>query len=318
MSICATVGRPIETQIDTCIHDGFVLFDEPLVDQSFLYHLLIALEPTWSKQGQTGSQMNLNTGIINSCAVPVPPLPEQKAIAQALSDMDALLSGLDDLIAKKRDIKQATMQQLLTGKTRLPGFTGEWEIKRLGDVAILRSGYSFRSEDYSLLGNFKIVTIANVQSGYMTLEGCQSVFGLPTDLQSHQRLNVGDILISMTGNVGRVCRVTEPDCLLNQRVGKISHVGIDEDFLFTLLGQQSFLEEMTKKAKGGAQPNLSNADITEYRIRIPNDCSEQKAIATILSDMDAELEALEQRREKTRELKQAMMQELLTGRTRLV
>lgn len=71
MSICATVGRPIETRIDTCIHDGFVVFDQPSIDQSYLYHLLAALEPTWSKHGQTGSQMNLNTGLINGCLIPV-------------------------------------------------------------------------------------------------------------------------------------------------------------------------------------------------------------------------------------------------------
>ena len=125
MSICATVGRPTETRIDTCIHDGFVVFDQPKVEQSFLYHVLAALEPTWSKHGQTGSQMNLNTGLINGCLVPVPSTKEeQRAIATALSDVDALLDGLDRLIAKKRDIKQAAMQQLLTGKTRLPGFEG--------------------------------------------------------------------------------------------------------------------------------------------------------------------------------------------------
>jgi type I restriction enzyme S subunit len=122
----------------------------------------------------------------------------------------------------------------------------------------------------------------------------------------------------MTGNVGRVCRVNEDHCLLNQRVGKLVPVGVIEALLFVLLGQPSFISAMTGVAKGGAQPNLSASDITEHTFNIPKDEAEQTAIAEVLSEMDGELAVLEQRREKTRALKQAMMQELLTGRTRLV
>jgi type I restriction enzyme S subunit len=248
----------------------------------------------------------------------VPPLPEQRAIAEALSDVDGLLGGLDRLIAKKRDLKQAAMQQLLTGQTRLPGFHGEWEVKRLGEVAMLKNGYAFKSDTYTSLGTFKIITIASVQDGYMTTDACNTIADEPADLQPHQRLRRGDILISMTGNVGRVCRVNEDHCLLNQRVGKLVPVGVIEALLFVLLGQPSFISAMTGVAKGGAQPNLSASDITEHTFNIPKDEAEQTAIAEVLSEMDGELAVLEQRREKTRALKQAMMQELLTGRTRLV
>ncbi|GAB4196918.1 MAG: hypothetical protein Kow00105_11040 [Phycisphaeraceae bacterium] len=136
MSICATVGRPIETAVDVCIHDGFVVFENPSVDQGFLYHVLCDLEPRWATKGQTGSQMNLNTNLIKTTSIPLPSTEgEQRAIATALSDVDALLEGLDRLIAKKRDLKQAAMQQLLTGETRLPGFRDEWRLVRFGDLA---------------------------------------------------------------------------------------------------------------------------------------------------------------------------------------
>ena len=250
--------------------------------------------------------------------MPVPPLPEQRAIAEALSDVDALLGALDRLIAKKRDLKQAAMQQLLTGQTRLPGFHGEWEVKRLGDVAMLKNGYAFKSDTYTSLGTYKVITIANVQDGYMTADACNTIASEPVDLQPHQRLRLGDILISMTGNVGRVCCVVEDHCLLNQRVGKLVPVGVVEGLLFVLLGQPSFISAMTGAAKGGAQPNLSASDITEHPLSIPKDAAEQTAIAGVLGEMDAELAGLEQRRKKTRALKQAMMQELLTGRTRLI
>lgn len=120
MSICATVGRPIITDIDVCIHDGFVVFDELQADQSYLYYVLKWIEPGWSKHGQTGSQMNLNTPLINRTSVHLPPIAEQAAIANVLSDMDAELAALDARLTKTRALKQAMMSELLTGKTRLP------------------------------------------------------------------------------------------------------------------------------------------------------------------------------------------------------
>ncbi len=120
MSICATVGRPIETRIDTCIHDGFVLFDKPSVEQGFLYHILKDLEPRWANTGQTGSQMNLNTGLIKSVQIPLPSTKaEQEAIAEALSDMDTEVDALEAKIAKASQLKQGMMHNLLTGKIRL-------------------------------------------------------------------------------------------------------------------------------------------------------------------------------------------------------
>ena len=266
-----------------------------------------------------------NTGVAQLTApqvaqyqIYVPPVHEQRAIATALSDVDALITGLERLIAKKRDIKQATMQQLLTGQTRLPGFSGDWEVKRLKELASLKNGYIFRSETYTSTGAYKVITIANVQDGRMVIEGCNTVSAPPIDIQSHQRLAIGDILISMTGNVGRVCRVTESDCLLNQRVGTLVPTAVQRDFLFVLLRQPAFISSMIGAAKGGAQPNLSASDINEHAFLIPKEQAEQAAIATVLSDMDADLYAIEARFTKTRAIKQGMMQELLTGRTRLV
>jgi type I restriction enzyme S subunit len=249
--------------------------------------------------------------------IPLPPLPEQNAIAAALSDVDALIQSQDALIAKKRDLKQAAIQQLLSGKQRLPGFSGEWEMKRLGELAELKNGYAFKSETYSSLGLYKIVTIANVQDGFMDTTDCSRIMELPSDLQAHHKLVRGDLLISMTGNVGRICIVNDDNCLLNQRVGKLMP-RISNDLLHHLLTQRSFIASMMVKAKGGAQGNLSVSDILEHEFQVPKSTEEQTSIAGVLSDMDAEIAALEAQRDKTRVLKQGMMQELLTGKTRLV
>jgi type I restriction enzyme S subunit len=119
MSICATVGRPIITEIDTCIHDGFVIFNNLSADKHFLYYVLKSIEDGWSRHGQTGSQMNLNTGLINQTEIALPRRDEQTTIAAILSDMDAEITALEGKLAKARQIKQGMMQELLTGTIRL-------------------------------------------------------------------------------------------------------------------------------------------------------------------------------------------------------
>ena len=120
MSICATIGRPILTTFDVCIHDGFVAFYYPKIDKEFLYYYLTFIESEWSKTGQTGSQMNLNTDIIQSREIAFPKEPmEQRAIAETLSVMDTGINLLEQKLSKYKMIKHGMMQELLTGKTRL-------------------------------------------------------------------------------------------------------------------------------------------------------------------------------------------------------
>ena len=283
------------------------------------YYLLSDRSQSQLQYLQTGSALKqLPVNRLKQLLLVAPPLPEQQAIAEALSDVDLLIASLDQLIEKRRALKTATMQQLLTGKTRLAGFSGDWETKRLGEATNLQNGYAFKSNTYSEFGDYKIITISNVQDGYLDCDNFSKTPYLPTDLQPHQKLKLQDILISMTGNVGRVCRVSATNCLLNQRVGKLSAERISDEFLFHTLKDQVFIKTMIDRAKGGAQPNLSSSDILSYEFRCPADIAEQQAIAEVLSDMDAELTELAHRRDKTIALKQGMMQELLTGRTRLI
>jgi type I restriction enzyme S subunit len=193
----------------------------------------------------------------------------------------------------------------------------EWEVEPLGRIASLKNGYAFKSETYNAGGDYKVITIANVQDGYMNAADCSQIVSVPPDVQTHQRLKPGDILVSMTGNVGRVCRVTETHCLLNQRVGKLVATDVEDNFLFLLLRQRPFLSSMGKKAKGGAQGNLSVSDITEFPFAIPSSAVEQRAIAEVLSDSDALLDGLDRLIAQKRDIKLAAMQQLLTGRARL-
>ena len=260
---------------------------------------------------------NINQDALKILNIPLPPLPEQKAIAEVLSDTDELIQTMEKKIAKKRLIKQGAMQKLLTPPSQPEALEG-WEVKKLGEVAEIRNGYAFKSITYDNNGKYRIITIANVQDGFMDITNCNKITNLPKDIQSHQRLFKGDLLMSMTGNVGRTCIVSENNSLLNQRVGKLIVTDIKMKFFFYLVQDRKFLNQMILNAQGGAQGNIGKNDILGYETYIPLNKSEQTQIATILSDMDNEIEMLENKLTKYKKLKQGMMQELLTGRTRLV
>jgi type I restriction enzyme S subunit len=248
----------------------------------------------------------LNAGLLRPFPIQLPALPEQRAIAAALSDVDGLLGALDRLIAKKRDLKQAAMQQLLTGQTRLPGFKGEWVVKRLGAVAEIVMGQSPSSSNYNTHG-----------AGLPLIQGNADIKDRRTikrifTTQMTKRGRSGDILMSVRAPVGEISRAGFDVCL-----GRgVCAIRYDNDFMYHCL---IYMEPTwAKLSKGSTFDSVNSADVKALELKLPIEPAEQTAIASVLSEMDAELAALEQRREKTRALKQGMMQELLTGRTRLL
>lgn len=237
---------------------------------------------------------------IRKLSFAVPPLPEQRAIAAALSDTDALLSSLDRLLAKKRDIKQAVMQQLLTGKQRLPGFSEGWESEQLGKLVSITKGQQLNRAELSSTG-FPAWNGGIEPSGYTNVWNTSE----------------NTITISEGGNscgfVGFV----------NQKFWCGGHcyalldvsASLDKIFLYYLLKSQQ--QAIMGLRMGSGLPNIQRKYLSELLLSYPSP-PEQAAIAAVLSDMDAERDALQERRDKTRAVKQGMMQELLTGRTRLV
>jgi len=247
------------------------------------------------------TRLEFSIATLRKFPLPIPPTKEeQRAIAEALSDVDGLLGGLDRLIAKKHDLKQAAMQQLLTGQTRLPGFHGEWEVKRLGRVASLSKGTQLHSSETDKGGKF-----AHLNGGIT-----------PSNYTHKSNMDGNTIAISEGGNsCGFVQFMTEPYWCGGHCYSVIPN-GVDNQFLYQALkGQQSAIMALRV---GSGLPNVQKSGLLGFKLHFPATLPEQTAIAEVLTDMDAELAALEQRREKTRALKQAMMQELLTGRTRLV
>lgn len=247
--------------------------------------------------------------------IPLPPLPEQLAIATALSDADALIDSLERLIEKKRDIKQATMQQLLTGETRLPGFKGAWERKRLGTFATVYSGGTPLTSNTSFYGgNIPWITSTDLNQGFIhEVEGRITHLGLENS--SAKMIERDTLLLALYGATAGVAAISKITAAINQAVLAILPRGLDTLFLYFKL--QYLKKQIIGTFTQGGQPNLSGEIVKNLELKVPPTIEEQISIAKVLTDMDAELSALEKRRKKTILLKQGMMQELLTGRIRL-
>ena len=245
--------------------------------------------------------------MIANMLVPIPPLAEQEVIAEALSDADALIESLEQLLAKKRDIKQGAMQELLTGKKRLPGFGGKWETKSIEDIA-------------DCLDNLRIPLN---DSQRVKMRGDYPYCGANGVLDYINRYCVDDSVILMAEDGGYFDEyMTRP--IAYRMSGKFwvnnhAHIlkakpGHDQDFLYYSLVHKNILSFLAS----GTRAKLNKSELNKITIRQPCAQGEQTAIATILADMDAEIAVIETKLTKAQQIKQGMMQELLTGRIRLV
>jgi type I restriction enzyme S subunit len=322
------VGRAAiwDAPVEECYYQKALHRLRPL--HGFDSRLMVAMLRQWSDGGLLANYVT-QTSIAHlprekflELPMPLPTPAEQRAIAGVLSDVDALLGALDQLIAKKGDLKQAATQQLLTGKTRLPGFEGEWTVKQIGGQIDLLTGFPFSSSQYTESG-VRLLRGSNVKRGETdwSADLVQCWPKISSEIAQYE-LQGGDLVISMDGSlVGRsYARLSETDlpAVLLQRVARIRSETIDIGFLTQFIGSDRFIKYCDSVKTVTAIPHISSADIRNFSIPLPPSKAEQIAIAEVLSDMDAELAALEQRRAKTHALKQGMMQELLTGRTRLV
>jgi type I restriction enzyme S subunit len=268
------------------------------------------------RSGQPG----INGNEYAQLPIPLPSLPEQRAIAEALSDADALLDGLDRLIAKKRDLKQATMQQLLTGKTRLPGFSGKWETMRLGELGAIKGGGTPSTTQRHLWdGGIPWCTPTDITGlrGRKYLTGTvRTISAAGLAASAAEIVPPRSLILTSRATVGE-CAINLNQITTNQGFKNIVPAPhIDVEFLYYLMTTQR--SRLLALCAGSTFLEIGKAQLGTLEVLLPGNQVEQHAIAAVLSDMDAELEVLEARREKVQSLKHAMMQELLTGKTRLV
>lgn len=284
---------------------------------------------------------NIDGKSLRNIQIPLPPLAEQQAIAEALSDVDALIAALDRLIAKKRAIKQGAMQQLLTGQTRLSDFgegqdyeqtkigviPEDWEVKPLKTISSMKGRIGWQglkqTEFTSNPDDPFLITGMNFKDGEIRWD---EVYHIPVKRYEEDpniQLKVGDVLMTKDGTIGKLLYVNEipypGKASLNSHLLLFRPLSGQyfPKFLFYQLGSKTFLDYVELNKSGSTFFGITQEAVGNYVAFLPP-IEEQHAIAQILSDIDAEIEALEQQRDKTKAIKQGMMQELLTGKTRLL
>lgn len=254
---------------------------------------------------------------IENIEIDLPDFTQQVAIAEALSDVDSLISSLQKLIEKKRAIKQGTMQELLTGKKRLPGFSGEWSKQQLGDICNIVNGGT-PSTSIAEFWNGKILwctptDITSCSTKYIyTTESKITESGLKAS--SATLLPKGALLLCSRATIGEVRIAGNTICTNQGFKSLVVHQNISNEWLYYMVHVLKF--NMLEKAIGSTFLEISKKDLAELDIIVP-EFAEQKAIAQVLSDMDSEIEQLEKKLAKYQQIKQGMMRELLTGRIRL-
>ena len=317
----ATIGEIKIAGAPLCTNQGFKsLVCRPNVSNEFIYYKLLTMKQQMISRAFGSTFLEISTRNVAGLEFAIPSLAEQRAIAAALSDVDELLAGLDRLIAKKRDLKQAVMQQLLTGESRLAGFRGDWSSTRLNRLADVLKGSALSKANIAEYGTYPCILYGELFTTYgriisKVVSHTSSALGLFS--------KAGDVLLPGSTTTTGADLATASALLLDEVAlgGDILVLrqrgnSYNPVFLAYLLTHAK-KTEIAELTQGITIHHLYGKDLRTLQLRLPS-LPEQTAIADCIADMDAELAALAARRDKTHCLKQAMMQELLTGRTRLV
>ena len=319
LTVRAPVGAVAVASKNACIGRGVCAL-KPFGNSNFLFHALVHAEHRWQALGQGSTFTAANAKQVSGFRIHVPEDEnEQTAIAEVLSDVDALIRSLGALIAKKRAVKQATMQQLLTGKTRLPGFTEPWETRRLEDIASFFKGSGLSKIDLFPDGQRRCIHYGEL---FTTYGECITEVLHGTDREEAFFLSIAnDVLmpgsdVTPNGLATASC-ITVSDVILGGDILVIRVPAHILNGIFLVYAIKMNRNQVMQLVSGTTVYHLYGRDMANFSLSLPP-IKEQKAIVDVLTDIDSEISALEQRRDKTLALKQGMMQELLTGRVRLV
>lgn len=312
---CAFVGNPAATN-QSCMA---IYPTDKMINEYLYYFYRKYSEILANKYCQGTKQKSYTSNIVKLLPIVCPPsIKEQASIATALSDVDSLISALTKKIEKKKAIKQGLMQQLLTGKKRLPGFGEKWVEIELGQHSIMNSGGTPSTANPEYYGGkipfLSINDITNAGKFIYETEKTITEEGLKNS--SARLFKKGTIMYAMYASVGK-CAITKIRISCSQAILGINvDSTLDADFLYYYL--VSIQDDVLNYGQTGTQTNLSKQIISSFILNVPSSKAEQIAIANILSDCDSEIAVLEEKRDKYKEIKQGMMQQLLTGKIRLI
>lgn len=298
-----------------------VTFKPSIINPHFIVSFFHSLKGQYillQGKGHTGvPALAQPTTTFRKLRLPIPPIKEQQAIAEALADIDSLINALNKKIEKKKNIKQGAMQELLSGKRRLKGFIGKWENVKLGDCSKMYSGgtpYSANSEYYN--GNIPFLSISDISNSNKYIVNTEKTITEKGLQNSTARLfPIGTIMYAMYASLGK-CAISKIQLACSQAIlGITVDLSIESLYIYYYL---CFIEnKITSFGQTRTQTNLSKQIVADFDIVIPPTKEEQTAIAQILTDMDNDIEQLEKKRDKYLNIKSGMMQQLLTGQMRL-
>lgn len=324
------VGKVAIAPVEVCTSQDFTNLVSKKQDARFLAYCIQAKMKIMAEKTQGTSIKGVTVENVAQMEIRLPPREEQAAIAEALSDVDGLISSLQQLIEKKKAIKQGAMQEMLTGKKRLPGFYGEWKREQLPEllqeqngIKIGPFGSQLRKEYLKNIGEFKVYGQENVYEKDFRLGTRYITKGRYLKLKSCELLS-GDFVISSMGTVGK-CAIVPPDIqsgIMDSHLIRLKFncKKIVPQYMLQLFSDEfDFLRnQIGKLSVGGIMEGLSTKIVQSLNVFYPVNIDEQKAICVVLDDMDSEIEQLGKKLAKYQQIKQGMMQELLTGRIRLV
>ncbi len=330
LSNSMSFGRPYILNVDGCIHDGWLVIQnyQDTFDTDFLYYILSSnkVMAQYILMAAGSSVQNLNKEKVAEVTVTAPISKlEQSRIASALSEVDAFLLTLDKVIAKKQAIKEGTMQQLLSGKIRLKGFNGEWETFSIGKDCVVKARIGWQgltTAEYLDHGDYGLITGTDIKDGKVKWDTCHFVEKERYVQDPYIIVKPYDVLITKDGTIGKVAvvdKVPFPSTLnsgvfvVRSKNDKLSQRGLSLAFLSA--GFDDFIRRLTA---GSTIVHLYQKDIVNFEFKLPPSKEEQLAIVSFMESMDSELIGLQKKRKKYEDIKQGMMQQLLTGRIRLI
>ncbi|MCQ2777438.1 restriction endonuclease subunit S [Helicobacter pylori] len=315
MSMCATIGKPIITKIDTCIHDGFVVFENPKIDLNYLYYFLCYIEKEWLESGQQGSQVNLNVDLIKNKEVFYPKdLNEQIAIADILSALDNYLHALRALILKKESVKKALSFELLSQRKRLKGFNQAWQRVRLGTYKYRRGSFPqpYGNPQWYSDNGMPFVQVYDVGENFkLTQRTKQKISKIAQPMSVFVPKN--SVIITLQGTIGRVA-LTQYDCYCDRTILIFDNNTLnDVNKYFFVLSLFTKFEEEKRKADGSIIKTITKQTLKDFEILLPP-LNEQIAIADILSALDKEIASLKNKKRQFENIKKALNHDLMSAK----
>ena len=329
LSNSMSYGRPYIMNIEGCIHDGWLVIQkyDRVFDRDYLYYALSSglTMKQYVAMAAGSSVQNLNKEKVSKIVLPCPRISEQKSIAEVLSDIDTLIIDLKKLIRKKKDIRQGTMQMLVTGKKRLDGFSGDWVKINLAKNSRLKARIGWQgltTAEYLDEGYSYLITGTDFKDGRINWNGCHYVNYDRYVQDPNIQVSNGDLLLTKDGTIGKVAYISDLNrpATLNSGVFVVKPItdAYTAHFMFYVLESSVFKEFLQQLSAGSTINHLYQKDLVKFDLYVPPTTEEQEAIIGILCDMDLDIYKLEEKLSKYQKIKLGMMDELLTGKVRLV